>query len=105
MKNLVILNAEVVNEIEDMVCDCLGYFDEYTYSDALFIVEFALGMKKDYKPEEYMYDIFDKFGIVEGSVHDDDMIRFLVEKHIEHGEDEWGDSMVICDLKQWLDQR
>ena len=105
MKNLVMINKEVVNEIEDMVYDYLGYFDEYTYSDALFIVEFALGMKRNYKPDEWMYDIFDHFGIVEGFVHDEEMVEFLISKHLFHGEDEWGDSMVICDLKQWLDQR
>ena len=105
MKNLVMINRAVVEEIEDMVSDLLGYFDEYTYSDALFIVEFALGMKKNYIPEEYMYDIFDHFGIVEGFVHDEEMIEFLIDKHLEHGEDEWGDSSVICDLKKWLDQR
>ena len=105
MKNLVMINRAVVDEIEDMVSDALGYFDEYTYSNALFIVEFALGMKKNYIPEEYMYDIFDHFGIVEGFVHDEEMIEFLIDKHLEHGEDEWGDSSVICDLKKWLDQR
>jgi hypothetical protein len=105
MKNLVMINRAVVNEIEDMVYDRLEYFDEYTYSDALFIVEFALGMKRNYKPVDYMYDIFDYFGIVEGFVHDEEMVEFLIKKHLEHGEDEWGDSMVICDLKVWLDQR
>ena len=105
MKNLVMINRKVVDEIEDMVYDALGYFDEYTYSDALFIVEFALGMKREYTPEEYMYDIFDYFGIVEGFVHDKEMVEYLISKHLEHGEDEWGDSMVICDLKKWLDQR
>lgn len=105
MENLVMINRAVVDEIEDMVCDALGYFDEYIYSDALFIVEFALGMKREYKPEDYMYDIFDYFGIVEGFVHDKEMVEYLIKKHLEYGEDEWGDSMVICDLKKWLDQR
>ena len=105
MKNLVMINRAVVDEIEDMVCDALGYFDEYTYSEALFIVEFALGMKREYTPAEYMYDIFDHFGIVEGFVHDKEMVEYLIKKHLEYGEDEWGDSMVICDLKKWLDQR
>ena len=105
MKNLVMINRAVVDEIEDMVSDALGYFDEYTYSGALFIVEFALGMKREYTPDEYMYDIFSHFGIVEGFVHDEEMVEYLINKHLEHGEDEWGDSMVICDLKKWLDQR
>ena len=105
MKNLVMINRTIVDEIEDMVYDALGYFDEYTYSNALFIVEFALGMKREYTPEEYMYDIFDHFGIVEGFVHDKEMVEYLIKKHLEYGEDEWGDSMVICDLKKWLDQR
>ena len=60
MKNLVMINRKVVDDIEDMVYDCLGYFDEYTYSDSLFIVEFALGMKREHTPEEYMYDILFK---------------------------------------------
>lgn len=105
MKNLVMLNVEVIDRICDMVYDSLGYFDEYTYSDALFIIEFALGMKKNYIPEEYMYDIFDALGIVEGYVHDDEVVEYLIERHIEHGEDEWGDSMVFCDLKEYLEER
>ena len=103
MKNLIMINRTVVNEIEDMVYNALGYFDEYTYSDTLFIIEFALGMKRNYTPEEYMYDIFDHFGIVEGFVHDEEMVEYLINKHLEHGEDEWGDSSVICDLKEWLE--
>ena len=61
MKNLVMINRTVVEEIEDMVSDLLGYFDEYTYSDALFIVEFALGMKKNYTPEEYMLEMYNEY--------------------------------------------
>lgn len=105
MKNLVMINRAVIGKIENMVYDALGYFDEYTYSNTLFIIEFALGMKKNYKPNEYMYDIFDYLGIVEGFVHDEEMVEFLIEKHLEHGEDEWGDSAVIRDLKKWLEER
>lgn len=99
------INYETVNEIEDMVYETLEYFDEYTYSYALFIVEFALGMKQNYQPESYMCDIINHFGITPGIIQNEEMVEYLINKHLEHGEDEWGDSMVICDFKKWLKER
>ncbi len=104
MKNFMI-TFETVNEIEDMVYEALGYFDEYTYSQALYIVEYALGMKTNYPPEIYMYDIFNHFGISSGVVQNKEMVEYLINKHLEHGEDAWGDSMVICNFKELLKER
>lgn len=96
------INYEVVNEIEDMVYKTLGYFDEYTYSDALFIVEYALGMKENYKLNKYMYNILDKFGITEGCIHDEELICFIKNRRRELGDSEWSNSMIICELKKLL---
>ncbi len=102
---MVFLNVKIIDKISDRVYECLGYFDEYTYSDALFIIEFALGMKKNYTPDEYMYEILDEFGIIEGCVDDEEVVEFLRERHIVQGEDAWGDSMVFCDLKEYLSNK
>lgn len=99
MKTLVILNKEVVKRIEEMIYESLGYFDEYTYADILFVIEYALGMKKNYTPEEYMYDIFAELGIVKGSICDDELVEYLINSHIEHADD---DEMVLRDLNKYL---
>ena len=78
------INYKTVNEIEDMIYKSLEYFDEYTYSQALFIVEFALGMKQNYQPESYVCDIINHFGITPGIIQNEEMVEYLINKHLEH---------------------
>ncbi len=106
MKNLVMINKNVVDEIIEMVTDHYGYFDEWTTSDVVFIIQFALGMtERLYKPCEYMYDIFAELGIVEGHVHDKELVKIINDTEEEIGYyDEWTAVSILNAIEKHLDK-
>ena len=104
MKNLVIINKEVLAEIKRLVEDFYGYSDEWTDCDVVFVVEFALGLTKGlYRPNEYMYDIFDRLGIVEGHVHDEGLIKVIQDTKEEYGYyDEYIASTILNRIREYI---
>ena len=97
------MDIKLFNRIDEMVCDYYGYIDENTYSDLLFIVKFGLGMVKNYKPDDYMYDIFDKLCIFEGYIKDEELVNRIktAEEQIATY-DEWQDYEVAMIVKGYL---
>ena len=97
------LNLKMFNRIDEMVCDHYGHIDECVYSDLVFIVKFGLGMVRNYNPDDYMYDIFDRLEIFEGRMNDDELVEEIkeVEKTVEPN-DEWHDLETAMVIKDYL---
>ena len=97
------MNMDLYNEMDFMVCDYYGHIDECVYSDLLFIVKFGLGLVKNYEPDDYMYDIFDRLDIVEGRMKDDELVRRIEKAEKAIGTyDEWQDVEVLMVVKDYL---
>ena len=97
------MNMELLNEMDFYVCDHYGYIDEFIYSDLLFIIKFSLGMTANYRPDDYMYDIFDRLDIVEGCIKDEKLVAFI--RNAETGIDvcdEWDIVSVVDEIKKYL---
>jgi hypothetical protein len=97
------MDLNLYNEIDSMICDFYGYIDEFVYSDLLFVVKYGLGLTENYKPDDYMYDVFDKLDITEGKFHDDELTRRIKKAEKAIGTyDEWQDMEVAILIKDYL---
>lgn len=97
------LTIELLNEMDFYVCEYYGHIDEFVYSDLLYMIKFGLGMIEGVRPDDYMYDIFDKLGITKGCFKDEGVVAL-----IEDTEDfictnnMWQDFKVITIIKAYL---
>ncbi len=57
MRNIITKNE--VKEVKELVVDYYGYSDEWTDSDTVFILEYALGLTEN-RPDEFMINIINK---------------------------------------------
>ncbi len=53
------INREQIQKINKLVLEYHGYIDEFVESDVLFIIEYALGLKNNYNPDDWMLDIIE----------------------------------------------
>lgn len=60
MKKKTSITREELKAIKGAVLNHYGYYDEFVESDILFIIEYILGFKEEYIPDEYMIDIIKK---------------------------------------------
>lgn len=60
MKKRTSITREELKAVKGAVLKHYGYYDEFVESDILFIIEYILGFKEEYIPDEYMIDIIKK---------------------------------------------
>lgn len=60
MKKKTSITREELKAVKGAVLNYYGYYDEFVEGDILFIIEYILGFKEEYIPDEYMIDIIKK---------------------------------------------